>query len=105
MSYESKTNQFDKLAKEELNLKFCKLEKVQPVIKENKRVRLLLCSQLKCSATDEGWVCILFTEDKLFAIVQAHNRQIDRVWSTEVLDMPAIVEYRQNTKSVIVWAG
>ncbi|VDO77185.1 unnamed protein product [Heligmosomoides polygyrus] len=62
-------------------------------------------SSVRHIAKDElgqGSERILFTDEKLFTVEQAHNRQSDRIWSTEAPDT-SIVECCQNTQSVMVW--
>ena len=51
------------------------------------------------------WEGILFTDEKLFTVEQAHNHQNDRSWSAEAPGTSAIVEHRQNPQSVMVWGG
>lgn len=94
-----------RIAKEELLLKPYKLHKVQRLTEDNKRVRLQRCRQLKRRAAGDRWERILFTDEKLFSVEQAHNCQNDRVWSTEAPGTSAIVEHRQNPQSVMVWGG
>ena len=93
------------MAKRELNLMPYKLQKVQLLTDENKRVRLQRCRQLKCRAAAQRWERILFTDEKLFTVEQAHNHQNDRSWSAEAPGTSAIVEHRQNPQSVMVWGG
>ncbi|XP_054713697.1 uncharacterized protein LOC129223154 [Uloborus diversus] len=94
-----------RMAKEELNLKTYKLQKVQLLTDDNKRVRLKRCRQLKRRAAAQRWECILFTDEKLFTVEQAHNHQNDRIWSVEAPRTSAVVEHRQNPASVMVWGG
>ena len=82
-----------------------KLQKVQLLTDENKRVRLQRCRQLKRRAAAQRWERILFTDEKLFTVEQAHNQQNDRSWSAEAPGTSAIVEHRQNPESVMVWGG
>ena len=56
------------MAKRELNLMSYKLQKVQLVTDENKRVRLQRCRQLKRRATAQRWERILFMDEKLFTV-------------------------------------
>ncbi|KAM8719146.1 hypothetical protein ACLKA7_011798 [Drosophila subpalustris] len=46
-----------------------------------------------------------FTDEKLFTVEQSHNHQNDSIWSEEAPGTSAIVEDRQNPKSVMVWGG
>ncbi|UYV84190.1 hypothetical protein LAZ67_X001479 [Cordylochernes scorpioides] len=48
---------------------------------------------------------IVFTDEKLFTFEQVHNHQNDRSWHAEAPDMSVLVEHRQNTQSVMAWAG
>ncbi|KAM8701702.1 hypothetical protein ACLKA7_004873 [Drosophila subpalustris] len=93
------------MAKKHLGLKPYKLQKVQLLTDENKRVRLQRCRQLKRRAAGQRWERILFTDEKLFTVEQSHNHQNDRIWSQEAPGTSAIVEHRQNSKSVMVWGG
>ena len=68
-------------------------------------MRLDRCRKLKVRAAGGGWERILFTDEKLFTVEQAYNRQNDRMWSTEAPGTSAIVEHRQKPQSVIVWGG
>lgn len=71
------------IAKNELHLKPHKLQKVHLLTDDNKRVRLQRCRQLKRRAAGQKWERILFTDEKIFTIQQAHNHQNDRSWSAE----------------------
>ena len=93
------------MAKRELNLMPYKLQKVQLLTDENKRVRLQRCRQLKRRAAAQRWERILFTGEKLFTVEQAHNHQNDRSWSAEAPGTSAIVEHRRNPQSIMVWGG
>ena len=93
------------MAKEDLNLKAYKLQKVQLLTNENKRVRFQRCRLLKRRAAGQRWEHMLFTDEKLFTVGQAHNHQNDRIWSAEAPGNSAIVEHRQNPQSVMVWGG
>lgn len=94
-----------RIAKEELNLKPYKLQKVQLLTEDNKRVRLERCKRLLRRHAPLDWDRILFTDEKLFTVEQAHNHQNDRSWSAEAPGTSAIVEHRQNPQSVMVWGG
>ncbi|XP_053949260.1 uncharacterized protein LOC128857534 [Anastrepha ludens] len=56
-------------------------------------------------AADTGWEKIVFTDEKLFTVEQAHNHQNDRNWSTEAPGPSSIVKHCQNPRSVMVWGG
>lgn len=94
-----------RMAKKELNLKPYKLQKVQLLTDENKHIRLQRCRQLIRRAAAQRWERILFTDEKLFTVEQAHNHQNDRIWSAEAPGTSTIVEHRQNPTSVMVWGG
>ena len=93
------------MAKRELHLMPYKLQKVQLLTDENKRVRLQRCRQLKRRAASQRWERILFTDEKLFTVEQAHNHQNDKSWSAEAPGTSAIVEHLQNPQSVMIWGG
>ncbi|UYV64059.1 hypothetical protein LAZ67_2006421 [Cordylochernes scorpioides] len=90
-----------RIAKKERNLKTYKLQKVQFLTDENKRVRLERSRQLKHRATGQRWELILFTDEKLFTLEQTHNHQNDRSRSAETPSTSTIVEHRQNTQSIM----
>lgn len=94
-----------RIAKEDLKLKPYKLQKVQLLTDDNKRVRLDRCKQLLRRHVPLNWERIVFSDEKLFTVEQAHNHQNDRSWCREAPGTSAIVERRQNPKSVMVWAG
>ena len=51
---------------------------------------------------------ILFSDEKLFMLQQAHNPQNDRVWSVSLNDIHSserFVERKQGSKSIMVWAA
>lgn len=94
-----------RIAKEDLGLKPYKLQKVQLLTDDNKRVRLERCKRLLRRHVGQQWERIVFTDEKLFTVEQAHNHQNDRRWSATSPGTSAIVERRQNPASVMVWAG
>ena len=93
------------IAKKELGLKPYKLQKCQLLTDENKKVRLERCRMLQRRAAGTGWEKIVFTDEKLFTVEQAYNRQNDRSWSKEASGSLSVVEHRQNPRSVMVWGG
>ncbi|XP_076058393.1 uncharacterized protein LOC143035330 [Oratosquilla oratoria] len=94
-----------RMAKQKLELKPYKIQKAQLLTDENKRVRLQRCRQLIRRAAGQQWERIVFTDEKLFTVEQAYNRQKDRSWSAEAPGTSAIIEHRQNPQSVMVWGG
>lgn len=94
-----------RIAKEHLKVKPYKLQKVQLLTDGNKLVRLQRCRQLLRRAAPLSWNRIVFTDEKLFTVEQAHNRQNDRIWSVNAPGTSAVVEHRQYPQSVMVWAG
>lgn len=94
-----------RMAKNELMLKPYKLQKRQLLTEKNKQVRLQRCRQLLQRAAGKNWENFLFTDEKLFTVEQAHNRQNDRIWSANAPGPSSVVEHRQKSKSVMVWAG
>jgi len=94
-----------RIAKKDLHLKPFKLQKVQLLTDDNKRVQLERCKRLLRRHAPLQWDKILFTDEKLFTVEQAHNHQNDRSWSAEAPGTSAIVEQRQNPAAVMVWGG
>lgn len=93
------------IAKNELQLRPYKIQKVQLLTDENRRVRLQRCRVLKQRAAGQRWERILFSDEKLFTIEQAHNLQNDRIWTSKPTSNFKTVERRQNPESVMVWGG
>nr|XP_041632354.1 uncharacterized protein LOC121502717 [Drosophila kikkawai] len=93
------------IAKNELNLKPYKLQKVHLLTDDNKRVRLQRCRQLKRRAAGQKWERIPFTDEKIFTIEQAHNHQNDGSWPAEAPGTSAIIERRHCEQSLMVWGG
>ena len=93
------------MAKKELMLKPYKLQKRQLLTEKNKQVQLQRCRQLLHRAASKNWENFLFTDEKLFTVEQAHNRQNDRFWSVNASGPSSVVEHRQKSKLVMVWAG
>lgn len=86
-----------RMVKNKLGLKQYKLQKVQLLTDENKRMRLQRCRQLQYEAVDQQWGQILFTDEKLFTVKQTHNHQNDRCGCAQA---PGT-----STHSVMVWVG
>ena len=93
-----------RIAKQELQLKPYKLQMVELLTAYNKCVRLERCRGLLHRVAPLNWERILFMVEYLFTIEQAHGHQNDRSWCAEAPGTSAIVEQRQNPKSVI-WFG
>lgn len=70
-----------RMAKEDLNLMPYKLQKVQILTEENKRVQLERCRQLKRRAAGHRWERDLLMDEKLFTVEQPYNRWNNRSWS------------------------
>ena len=79
---------------EQLQLKPYKLQMAK-LLTAGKRVRLERCRRLLRSVAPLNWERILYTDEKLFTIEQAHNHQNDRSWCAEAPGTSAIVEHRQ----------
>ncbi|UYV82677.1 hypothetical protein LAZ67_22000521 [Cordylochernes scorpioides] len=80
--------------------------KVKILTDENKReLHLLRCRQLKHRAIGQRWERLLFTDENVFILEQAHNHQNNRIKSAEAPGTSTIVEHRQNPQSVMVCAG
>ena len=78
---------------------------VQLMTADYKRVRLEKCRRIVRRITPLNWERILFTDERLVAIEQAHNHQNDRSWRSEASGASVILKHRQNPKSVMVWGG
>ncbi|UYV81004.1 hypothetical protein LAZ67_19002484 [Cordylochernes scorpioides] len=66
------------------------------VPKKERNLKAYRCRQLKHRTTGRRWKRILFTDEKMFTLEQAHNHQNDRSWSAKAPGTSAIVEHRQN---------
>ncbi|VDP10417.1 unnamed protein product [Heligmosomoides polygyrus] len=80
----------------------CPMRKWWPAFFESKRMKKRTLSESQLDERD-------ITEDstdrkdaKLFTVEQAHNRQNDKIWSTEAPSNSAVVEHRQNPQSAMV---
>ena len=71
----------------------------------NKCVRLEICRRLCRRVTPLNLELILFTDDKLFTIEQAHNHQNARNWCAEAPGSSAVVEDPKNPKFVMDATG
>lgn len=89
----------------DLNLKAYKLRKAQLLEDKDKKVRLERCRLIKKRAAAEKWNHILFSDEKLFSIEQAHNHQNDRMYYPSRPGAIAVIPHRQKPESVMVWGG
>jgi inhibitor of nuclear factor kappa-B kinase subunit alpha len=90
------------IAKSELGIKAYKLQKVQFLNDQNKRIRVQRCRLLlQRHAGPE----ILFSDEKIFTIEVAHNHQNDRIWTTKPPLSDKIVSHSQHPQQLMVWAG
>uniref|UniRef100_A0AC35TPM9 DDE_3 domain-containing protein n=1 Tax=Rhabditophanes sp. KR3021 TaxID=114890 RepID=A0AC35TPM9_9BILA len=94
-----------KIVKKDLKLKPYKLQKVQKLDEKNRATRLERCKILKKRFSKISKLKIVWTDEKLFTIEQAFNKQNDRIWAEKIEDNNRYVERRQKPKSVMVWAG
>ena len=78
------------------------LRRVQRLTADDKLVFPERCRRLLRRVTPQNWEQILFTDETLFAIEQAHNHQNDRSWYAEAPGTSAKVDHLQNPKSVMV---
>lgn len=68
--------------------------------------RLHRCKGLLERCKDDGYQNILFSDEKLFTIQQAFNRQNDRIWSKRAPPKEKRVHQREmKPKSVMVWGA
>lgn len=89
----------------DLKLKAYKLRKAQLLEDKDKKVRLQRCRLITRRAATEKWKNILFTDEKLLCIEQAHNHQNDRIYSSSRPGEVAVIPHRQKPDSVMVWGG
>lgn len=94
-----------RIVKNNLNLRAYKLRKAQLLEDKDKKIRLERCRLLKQRAVTENWKNVLFTDEKIFSIEQAHNPQNDRIYSCSRPGPSAVIPHRQKAKSVMVWGG
>ena len=94
-----------RILKNELQLKAYKLQEAHLLTDAMKATRLKRCKTLKRRFAAGRHKSILFSDEKIFTIEQAHNHQNDRIWATEVPLQDGIVGRSQKPKSVMVWAG
>lgn len=94
-----------RIVKCDLQLIPYKLRKAQLLTEKDKKVRLERCRLLKQRSAASNWKNILFSDEKLFSIEQAHNHQNDRIWSSTRPGAAAVIPRRQNAKTVMVWGA
>ena len=89
-----------------LQLKSYKLHEAQLLTDSMKATRLERCKSLKRRFASNRHRSILFSDEKLFTIEQAHNHQNDRIWSQQSpCKKQKVVSRSQKPKSVMVWSG
>lgn len=82
-----------------------KKQKVHGVSVLSKQKRFERCKNILAWHADHE---IIFSDEKLFVLEQSHNSQNDRVWSTNIENIPEHkrhVPRFQNAVSVMVWAA
>lgn len=97
-----------RMLKIDLQLKPYKIQKVQDLKTEQKKVRLERARALKGLAARGELPNIVFSDEKIFTIQQFVNKQNDRVWlkgkSTDNLEQ-RLATRKQAPASVMVWAA
>ena len=94
-----------RIATQELHLKPHKLQMVLLLTPDNKRVRLERCRRLHRLVTPLNWEPILFTDEKLFTIGQAHKHQDERSWWAEALGTSTILEQPYGLQHLVNFEG
>ena len=85
-----------------------KQQKVHYLEDNKKKIRLERCRKLKASAAVHGTDLWVFTDEKIFTVEQSHNHQNDRVWTTNISEVPdaaKLAQKNQDSTSVMVWGG
>ena len=96
------------IVRKDLGLSSFKLRKVQFLTDTMKLKRKLRSRGLLSRFAGDGLNNVLFSDEKLFTIEQAFNRQNDRVLSSNTSTIPETLHYVRRTQkplSVMVWAG
>jgi transposase len=93
------------ILKNELKLKPYKKQEAHLLTESMKATRFKRCKILKIRFAAGRHKSIVFSDEKLFTIEQAHNHQNDRIWSKKVLLDGKIISRSQKPKSLMVWAG
>ncbi|CAH0726979.1 unnamed protein product, partial [Brenthis ino] len=94
-----------RIVKYDLQLIPYKLRKAQLLTEKDKKVRLERCRLPKQRSAASNLKNIVFSDEKLFLIEQAHNHQNDRIWSSTRPGAAAVIPRRQNAKSIMVWGA
>ena len=97
-----------KIVVNELKCYAYKQQKVHYLDGSKKKIRLEGCRKLKARAAVHGTDLWLFTDKKIFTAEQSHNHQNDRVWTTNISEVPdaaKLVQKNQDSTSVMVWGG
>lgn len=94
--------------KNELHVKPYKIQKVQELTISQKKVRLDKAKELKALLARSELKNIVFSDEKIFTIMQYVNKQNDRVYLSDrsTMNLDHLRAYRkQRPASVMVWAG
>ena len=95
-----------RILKNDLGLSSYKFRRAQLLSVAAKAIRLTRARALKARFAAGRHRSILFSDEKVFTIQQAHNAQNDRIWAAEApLPGKRVVSRVQFPKSLMVWAG
>ncbi|KAI6652501.1 Transposase [Oopsacas minuta] len=95
-----------KLVVEDLGMMFYKMKNVHHLNDSIHRKRLERCIQLKARFAPGTEDQILFSDEKLFTVEEASNRQNDRILASRSQDIPDSIKYInrvQKPLSLKVW--
>ncbi|KAI6650827.1 Transposase [Oopsacas minuta] len=97
-----------KLVVEDLGMKSYKRKNIHHLNDSIRRKRLERCIQLNARFAPGTEDQILFSDEKLFTVEEANNRQNDRILASRSQDIPDRIKYIdrvQKPLSLMVWAG
>src|SRR5258708_7948099 len=82
------------------------MHKAQLLTDQMKDTTLEICKALKYRFVANSHRSILLSDEKLFTIEQAYNRQNDRMWSKKAPSaQESVISRSEKPKAVMVWAG
>ena len=97
-----------RVVKKKLKLKPYKLQRAHNLTDQMKKTRLRKCKLLLARLKRGSHRNIVFSDEKLFTINQAHNHHNDRIWCKNKISANLIgrkVMKKTNPDSVMVWAA
>lgn len=101
-----KRSSVQRILKRDLKLFPYKMKKRQLLKPEHIKKRLQMCKAFRVRFSNNRHRQVVWTDEKIFTIEQAHNQQNDRIYAVEPPEDDArAVSHQQHPKQVMVFAG